>query len=388
MAAVAACRRYHGHRMRVAFDVTVPARAATGVGVYARELQAALAGRPLSLRVWQERLDPPVPGWPRLLNAVRLTRWLVREVPRRVRREGVTLYHAVSSLGPLRPGCPSVMTVHDATLLTMRSQYGRADRLYHRVFSVVAARRADAIIVPSAAARQAVASAYRVPEARIHVVLHGVSPRFRPTPPAERAPVLHRHGLCPPYLLFVGARPPRKNLGRLLEALARVRSQPGAADLQLALAGPVEPGDGATRSLARRLGLETAVRWLGWMPDEELAAVYSGALCLAYPSLAEGFGLPILEAMACGTCVLTSDRSSMAEVAGDAALLIDPESADAIADGLRRLRNDAGLRRDLIALGAARAARFTWQDSGAATEAVYRLAARQSLVALSPGPVR
>jgi glycosyltransferase involved in cell wall biosynthesis len=280
------------------------------------------------------------------------------------------------------------MTVHDATLLTMRSQYGWADRLYHRVFSVHAARRADAVIVPSAAARQAVARAYVVPEARIHVVWHGVSPRFGPVPPAGESPILHRHGLRPPYVLFVGARPPRKNLERLILAVARARDRPDGTALQLAVAGPIERGDQAARSLARRLGLEEVVRWLGWVPDDELPVLYGGALCLAYPSLAEGFGLPILEAMACGTPVLTSDRSALAEVAGDAALLVDPESPDAIAEGLRRLRRDEGARQDLITRGAVRAAGFTWQATAAATEAVYRLAAGQSLAALSPGPVR
>jgi glycosyltransferase involved in cell wall biosynthesis len=373
--------------MVVGFDVTVPARATTGVGVYARELRAALAARPCEVRDWQQGLGAPGPGWRRLLNAARLTRWLLVEVPRRVRREGVNVYHAVSSLGPLRPGCPFVMTVHDATLLTTRSQYGWADGLYHRVFSVLAARRADAIIVPSSAARQAVARAYAIPEARIHAVPHGVSPRFRPVPDAARARVLERHGLRPPYALFVGARPPRKNIERLLAALARLRDGDGAR-LQLAVVGPAGPGDEKARALARRLGQESVVRWLGWVRDEELPALYSGALCLAYPSLAEGFGLPILEAMACGTAVLTSDRSSMAEVASEAALLVDPEDTIAIAEGLRRLRADGELRRELVARGAARAATFRWQEAAAATEAVYRLAASQSLAALSPGPVR
>ena len=372
--------------MRIALDVTVPARSLTGVGVYARELHAALASRSLDLRVWQDALAPPAPGWPRLLNAVRLTRWLAREVPRRVRQEGVDLYHAVSSVGPLRPGCPWVMTVHDATLLTMRSQYGWADRLYHRVFGVLAARRADALIAPSQATRQAVARVYGIPETRIHVVPHGISDHFRPPAAARRAAVLRRYGLSSPYVLFVGARPPRKNLDRLIEAIARSRRRPGGAALQLAIAGPPEHGDGATRAVARRLGLTDAVRWVGWVPPEDLPALYAGARCLAYPSLAEGFGFPILEAMACGTCVVTSDGSSMAEVAGDAALLVDPQRADSIADALSRLQGDPALRSELIARGLARAAGFRWPDAAARTEAVYRRVARQSLAALSPGP--
>jgi glycosyltransferase involved in cell wall biosynthesis len=374
--------------MLVGFDVTVPARAATGVGVYARELEAALASRCCTVRPWREVLGPPGRGWHRLRNAVHLTRWFLAEVPRRVQREGLDVYHAATSLGPLRPGCPSIMTVHDATLLTTRSQYGWADRLYHRVFSVLAARRADAIIVPSAVARQAVARAYRIPAGRIHVVPHGVSPRFRPVAAGARAPILARHGLDSPYVLFVGARPPRKNIGRLVEAVARLRAD-GDGDLQLAIAGPPDPEDEATRRLAQRLGLAPFVRWLGWIPDAELPALYSGALCLAYPSLAEGFGFPVLEAMACGAPVLTSERSAMAEVAGGAAILVDPATPAAIAGGLRCLRKDPWLASDLVARGARRVAGFTWSGAAEATEAVYRLVARQeTLVALSPPPTR
>jgi alpha-1,3-rhamnosyl/mannosyltransferase len=120
--------------------------------------------------------------------------------------------------------------------------------------------------------------------------------------------------------------------------------------------------------------------------SEDLPALYSGALCLAYPSLVEGFGLPILEAMACGTPVLTSDRSSMAEVAGDAAMLVNPEDPEAISKGLRRLRDDTGLRSELAARGVARAAGYSWRKTAAATEAIYRRVACQIRVALSPGP--
>ena len=372
--------------MLVAFDVTIAARANTGVGVYARELGAALAARPCTVRPWQRCLGSSGRGWRRLLNAMRLTSWLLVEVPRRVRREGVDVYHAVSSLGPLRPGCPFVMTVHDATLLTTRSQYGWADRLYHRVFSVLAARRADAIIVPSAAARRDVARAYRVPKTRIHVVHHGLSPCFRPASAARRASLLAPLGLRAPYVLFVGARPPRKNVETLLAALASLRAS--HPDLQLAIAGPADPADRRLHAQVRGLGLEPAVRWLGWIENEDLPALYGGALCLAYPSLAEGFGLPIIEAMASGTAVVTSNRSSMAEIAGDAAILVDPESPAALAEGLRRVAESAALREELIARGAARAATFVWEDAASATETVYRLAARQILVSLSPGPVR
>lgn len=358
--------------MRIGFDVTVTARARTGVGVAARHLEATLRARGLDVRPWQGDLGPGRSGLARLANALRLARWLVRDVPRRVRQERVTVYHAPTSLGPLRAGCPTVLTVHDATLFTRPAPGSRADRLYFLVFSRVAARRAAAVIVASRAARDAVARAYRLRPEGLHVVPHGVAERFRPLSPEARAPVLARHDLRGPYVLFVGARPPRKNLPRLVEALARLRREPDAAALELVVVGPPEPEDPAARATVERLGLTSRVRWLDWVPDEDLPALYGGARCLAYPSHEEGFGLPVLEAMACGTSVLTSDGSSMAEVAGPAALLVDPGSIDALAEGLRRLLRDAALRAELGARGLARAAPFTWARSAELTEAIYR----------------
>lgn len=361
--------------MIVGFDVTVAARMPTGTAVYARELCAALEGRSCRPRVWQWSVGSPRRGRARSMAAARLMWWFLVEVPRRARREDVDVYHALASLASPRPGRPLVITVHDATLLTERSRFGWIDRLYHRVFSVLAARRAHAVTVPSDVSRRELVRLYRIPDARIHLVPGGVSPRFRPTSPAERDSLLGRLALRPPYVLFVGARVPRKNLDGLLLALARAR-EAGHSDLQVAIAGPAGPGDGPFRAQVGRLGLQSAVRWLGWIGDEDLPALYGGALCLAYPSLEEGFGMPILEAMACGTPVLTADRSSMPEIAGDAALLVDPTSPTAIADGLRRIAGDAAVREALIARGAARAAEFTWESAAARMEAVYRLVAR------------
>ena len=362
--------------MVIGFDVTIAARIPTGVGVYARELATALASRAVTVHTWQRTLGRGG-GRPRVLNATRLMSWFLVEVPRRVRRERVDVYHAMASLGALRPGCSSVMSVQDATLLTGRSHFGRVDRLYHRVFSVRAARRADAVIVPSASAGRDVASRYGIAEGRLHVICHGLSPRFRPASSAERSAVLARLGLRAPYVLSIGVRIPRKNLERLLAALARLRGA-GHREIQLAIAGPAGPGDEEIRAHISRRGLEADVRWLGWIEDEDLPALYGGALCLAYASLEEGFGMPILEAMACGTAVLTSDRSSMVEVAGKAALLVDPTSSTAIADGLQRLAENAGLREDLIVRGLAHAAGFAWDKAAAETEAVYRRVARRS----------
>jgi len=266
------------------------------------------------------------------------------------------------------------MTVHDAVALTMPSQYGAVERLYFRLFSVVAARRANAVVVPSRAARDEIARVYRIPHARLRVIPEAASPRFRPIAPQESAPVLARYGIRRPYVLFVGANVPRKNVPRLLEAYDAMRRRAGV-DAQLLLVGPPEPATPALLALTRRLQLHPHLRRLDRVPDDDLPALYSAAACLAYPSLAEGFGLPILEAMACGTPVLTSNCSAMPEVAGDAALLVDPRRTEAITEGLVRLLTEDHLREELIARGLARARAFTWERTARATEEVYWAAA-------------
>jgi glycosyltransferase involved in cell wall biosynthesis len=362
--------------MRVAYDITVPARASTGVAVYARHLLAALNTLGVAPQAWQAELGARAPGHSRVAAAARLLAWHQWQVPRRVRRDAIAVYHSACSVGPLMSACPVVLSVHDATLLTMQSQYGPADRVYHRVFSVVAARRACAVLVPTYSARESIAHVYRIPLDRLHVTPHGVSPAFAPVPAVGQDAVLRKYGIDRPYVLFVGAEPPRKNLTRLVRAFAHVAARPEHASLRLVLAGPPEPRDPAARRAVDDLGLAERVVRSGPVPDEDLPALYSAASCLAYPSLSEGFGLPVVEAMATGTPVLTSDRSSMAEVAGGAALLVDPESTDAIADGLASLLGNQDLARDLAHRGRERSRDFTWERTARATAEVYRAVAR------------
>ena len=372
-----------GESVRVAVDLTLAGRVRTGVGVYARNLVAHLGKVSLDVLPWRHELGPVGAGPQRLLSALRLASWLQLHVPRAARRDRITVYHSPCSLGPLRMPCARVMTVHDAVALTMPSQYGAAERLYFRLFSVVAARRANAVVVPSRAARDEIARVYRIPHARLRVIPEAASPRFHPIAPQESASVLARYGIRRPYVLFVGANVPRKNVPRLLEAYDAMRRRAGV-DAQLLLVGPPGPATPALLALTRRLKLHPHLRRLDRVPDDDLPALYSAAACLAYPSLAEGFGLPILEAMACGTPVLTSNCSAMPEVAGDAALLVDPRRTEAITDGLVRLLTEDHLREELIARGLARARAFTWERTARATEEVYRAAA--GLAPLEPRP--
>lgn len=355
--------------MRIAYDVTVSARTATGVGVYARELLAALGARGLDIRRWQRPLAASGPRVNRLANGVRLAGWFGVGAHRRAAREAISVYHSTTSIGPLRRRHPVVITVHDATQVTMPTGRGLADRAFQQVFRVEAARRADVILTPSHAAARAISDAYGIPASRIRVTPLGVAARFRTVSPADVNSARARYGLPVRYVLYVGAQPPRKNLSRLIDAFASLAD--AHADVHLVLAGPADRRDRSldTRAADRRIAHRVhAID----VPPDDLPAVYAGAACLAYVSLAEGFGLPIAEAMAAGTPVVTSNCSSMPEVAGGAALCVDPRSVDAIGEGMGRLLGDSALADDLRQRGRARSQVFDWAVTADLTERAYR----------------
>lgn len=356
--------------LRIAFDMTVSGRATTGVGVYARELLAALQARQsVEVCEWRHPLLAPGGSVTRVINGARLAVWYGVGLGRKVERANVDVCHATTSLGPLQVRRPTVMTVHDATLLTMPIRRGIADRLFRRAFTLTAARRADAIITPTSASRDAVSMAYGIPRDRIRVVPLGVSPAFRQVTPAAVQRVRARHHLDFPYVLHVGATPPRKNLCRLVQAFAGLG--PHLRDVRLVLAGPV-PHDHAAEALIERLHLGPRVCRLGDVPREDLPALYAGAACLATVSLCEGFGLPAAEAMAAGTPVVASDCSAMPEVTGGAAVPVDPRSVGAITEGLSRVLDDTKLAEDLRRRGRARSLAFDWAVTADLTERVYR----------------
>ena len=373
--------------MRIAFDISVTGRTRTGVGVYARALQQALTDRALEVRPWQLPLGDDGSRGRRLRNGVRLANWFARGIRSRAQRERIDVVHTTTSVGPLACGCPVVMTVHDATPLTMPVNRGLGDRAFTRLFSVEAARRAAAIIAPTRHAADAIAEHYRIPRSRIHVTPLGVAPHFR-TPATEAVTAVKRRlGLDRPYVLFVGAGTRRKNLPRLVAAVGLVaRTLP---DVVLVIAGPVGRNDESSVTAIPRGVALPDVRRLGEVDDADLPAIYAGAACLGYVSEYEGFGLPIVEAMSAGTPVVTSNTSSMPEVAGDAALLVDPWSVESIADGLQRVLCDSTLSEILRLRGLARSLQFDWARTATATEQVYREACGldySSRVALSPGP--
>jgi glycosyltransferase involved in cell wall biosynthesis len=282
------------------------------------------------------------------------------------------LFVPAHSLPPALPRA-SVATIHDLGYLHLPGEHTPATRWLWRISNGWSARRATRVVAISGATRDDLVRHERIPPARISVVHHGRAPWFRPVEDtAALDTVRARYGLDRPYLLFVGTLQPRKNLERLLIAFDRVAAE--RPELGLALVGA---GGWQRERLDRALADVCArdrVRLLGYVPDQDLPSLYAGSLGLAFPSLYEGFGLPALEAMACGAPVLTSATSSMPEVVGEAGLLVDPLDVDAIAAGLARLADDPSLRCELGRRGLAQAAGFTWERAARETLAVLHAA--------------
>jgi glycosyltransferase involved in cell wall biosynthesis len=279
------------------------------------------------------------------------------------------LVHATSAAVPPARGRPLVATVHDVAFRHFPQAYPAGGRRFHERATRIAVREAARVLVPSAATARDLADLYGLEPARVTVTPLGADPPPDPLDPAPARRLLHRLGVPGPFLLAVGTLEPRKNLARLLAAFAE--AAPELPEHHLVVVGPAGWG----RALPAG-GPPARVALAGRVDDATLHGLYAAADGLAYPSLYEGFGLPVLEAMAHGTPVLTSDRSSLPEVAGDAALLVDPTDAGAIAKGLVELVGDRELRERLAAAGPRRAAAFTWPATAAATWAAYREALR------------
>ena len=297
-------------------------------------------------------------------------------LPLALRRERLDLYHSPAFFLPLAWRGPSVVSMFDLNFLRLRENWQPGRRLVYLSLALqapLAARQATRIITLSEASARDVARLLRVPSGKIVVAPAAPRELFRAPPePAAIAETRERHGA---FFLCVGVLAPQKNLDRVLRAFAQAG---GGGDRRLVLAGQPagDYADAVLRPLARDLGIERRVVFAGRTGDEALRALYHAAVALVYPSLGEGFGLPIIEAMACGCPVVTSNISSMPEVAGEAALLVDPHDVNALASALSRLLTEPGLRAGMMARGRARAARFTWDAAAQQTLRCYDEAVR------------
>lgn len=318
--------------MKVGVDTAPLVQTRAGTARHVRGLLGALRDRPgLEL----ERLSFGGPG--RMSSVARDAVWYPVRLGRRAR--SLDVLHCTTFRGPVSASVPTVLTVHDLAILRAPEAFPRWHRLYGRAGLRRVLQSADAIVAVSEFTRDETVELAGVPAERIRVVSHGVDAVFTPDGPAAEGD----------YVLAVATLEPRKNLARAVDAARE-------AGVELRVVG------------ARGWGGVEVEGWVGELPDSELAALYRGARCLLYPSLYEGFGLPVLEAMACGTPVVTSIATAMEEVAGGAAVLVDPLDVSSISQGIHAA---SGRRRELVAAGHARAGTFTWERTADAVVALW-----------------
>ena len=376
----------------MAIDVTAGINQGAGVGRATRETVSALAARPdrLDLRLFFTREDTAVAaagarwladltaGYPhvrarRLPLSPRWTArlWLRLRLPLPV--EAVTgpvdLVLAPDFVAPPAARARTIVTIHDLSYLAMPQYADPGLRRYLTAAVPRSLRRAAHVVAVSAATRQDAIRYLGLPPARVSVVYNGVDAAFRRLPPPDLAAARARLDLPERFILTVGTLEPRKNHLGLLRAFARLHAE--LPDVPLLIAGRRGWLDQPIFDMVEQLGLQAAVRFLGGVPDADLPALYSAAAVVAYPSWYEGFGLPPLEAMACGTPVVTSTAAALREVCGDAALFADPADDCALAEALRRALSDETLRAQMAERGSRQAAGFTWERTAAGLVEVF-----------------
>lgn len=369
--------------MRIAFEGTTLQPERTGVGYYSEHLLRHLAAaapdddfvvvsnrQPVPSQPLPERIAMRYPQ----RRMMRLA-WMQTMAPSVLRDAHVDVAHFTNGLMPLATTVPTVITIHDMSLTLFPECHPRRRRLVKRPFMRMAAARAAAIITPSASAKADLVRIYGVDAARVHVVHEAAAPEFHPvTDPATLAAVRRRHDLPDRFVLYVGAIEPRKNLPRLLEAFAE-RHHRGELPHRLVFVGPYGWLSEDFGARIEALGLSRAVHFTGYVPFADLPAIYSLADMFVFPSLYEGFGLPVAEAMACGAPTIIGGTSSLTEIGGDAVSVVDPLDVIALGDAMVALAGDVERRRELSRLGLERSKEFSWDRAARETLAVYRVAA-------------
>jgi glycosyltransferase involved in cell wall biosynthesis len=358
-----------------------------GIGSYVRHLLEAVARREESrayrFRVYARRADRDLlSGLPDHFEVVpdESPGYSLAELtlfPWRLLRDRLDLFHATHYVLPPLFRARAVVTIHDIIhVLYPQFLPSKAAHLYARAMIRRALERADRIITVSYNSKRDLIDYFGVPAGRIEVIYNGVSPLFHPgVPPDEQRRVAEKFGISSPYLFFLGGEKPHKNLQNVLKAFGearRRRSLPHA----LVLGGPMPKNRARMEALIDALDLKAAVMETGIVQEEDLPGLYAGADAFLYPTLYEGFGLPVIEAMACATPVLTSSTSALQEIAGGFAYLVDPMDVNAIAGGILLLTTDQRVREDFRELGKKRALDFSWDKAAEKTLEVYAAALR------------
>ena len=361
--------------------VALDARTATdhfpGIGRYVVNLAHALAriapGLPISL-LYGPSANPTrlsLPALPRLdCSASPFSLRQQWVVPGQLRRARAALYHSPYYLMPYRPGVPTIVTIYDLIPLVHPQCFSAAQRLIYRLAHLLALQTADIILAISQATKADLIRYCHLSPERVVVTPLAADAHFTPQSPESIASVRQRYALPGNYVLYFGSNKPHKNLVRLLEAWEDCRLQ--IADCKLVIAGHWDARYPQAKAMVERLALADRVVFLGPVPEEDLPALYSGATLFVFPSLYEGFGLPVLEAMACGAPVICSNTSSLPEVVEDAALMVNSLDTEELATAMSRVLADETLRQEMRQKGLAQAARFSWERTARETLAVYR----------------
>src|ERR1044072_4287343 len=354
--------------MDVGLDGIPLSQSLTGVGHYTLELARALARISPDDRF---ELVSPSPS----LNGLSRRFWWQVGLPRYIRRSGFSVFHGTNYSVPLLKTCPTVVTIHDLSLLLWPQTHAQHLARRARWRLPLMARRADAIIVPSQSIESEVCEHLGIDESKITAIPEAARSSFWQVPVAETAEVRRHLNVSDDFILFVGTIEPRKNLLTLVRAFQEISRN---CQTQLVLAGDEGWLTGELHEFLRNADFSERVRFAGYLADDDLRALYSSCRVFVYPSLYEGFGLPLLEAMTCGAPVITSNIPSIRETAGDVALLVSPTNVAELASSIVRLLEDPAKREQRSAAGKQHASKFSWDKAAAATLDVYRQGTRQT----------
>jgi glycosyltransferase involved in cell wall biosynthesis len=382
--------------MRIAFDGTTLTPGRTGVGYYTEHLLQHLAREVEStgdeiVVVSNQPIETarPLPRHVRVHDGHRFPvriGWMQMRAARALDVLRPDVAHFTNGMIPIGSPVSMIVTVHDMSLRLYPQCHPVRRLLLNRPLMHIAIKQAASIVTVSESARRDLLRFHGVPADRVSVVHEAASPAFRPIDDAaERDRVRARYNLPPRFMLYVGTIEPRKNLPRLVDAFAAAKAQ--GIPHHLVCVGPY---GWSSRDLARqveRVGLGGAVHFTGYASFEDLPAIYNLAEYFAFPSLYEGFGLPVVEAMACGLPVITSNTSSLGEIGGGAAVTIDPTSTEALTDAIVRLAIDEELRREIGRRGLERSRMFSWTQTAKEMLAVYHRAAGAVMPAVMPSPL-
>jgi len=372
--------------MRIGLDAIPLAAAKTGIGHYTDALSTWLARThpdheyelmspfefSVDRRNGHHSEHPYPPNLNKRFTPVRsiFRKWWLIGLPSLLQLSPVDVFHGTNYCIPLWAPCPTVVTVHDLSLFTQSATHEDANVERGRRRMPIMARRASAVIAPSEWTRKEIIEYLDVREDRIRVIFEAARESMRPVSADEAAPVLEHHSIDFPYILFVGTIEPRKNLLTLIEAYDELL-RTSTERPHLVICGGRGWLDSEVFKRARDLHIRDMIHFTGYVDDDDLPALYSSAQAFVYPSLYEGFGLPPLEAMACGTPVITSNASSLPEVVGKAGLTFDPRDAKSLARNLSNVLTDVSLRAHMRISGIEQSQRFSWARAANETQVVY-----------------